>query len=69
MKNQTKAKVPIENKMLLTVNEAAEYSNIGTSKIREMANRARCPFVFHNGSRVLIKRKEFESFISNQIEI
>ena len=55
--------VPIWEKMTLTPEEAAEYSNIGVNKIRSMADEPHCPFVVFVGNRKLIKRKEFEKYI------
>ena len=52
--------VPIWKKMNLTVEEASEYSGIGTSKIKELSNSEDCPFVLWNGAKRLIKRKQFE---------
>jgi len=62
-------RVPIYEKMNLTIKEAAEYSNIGEHKIREMVARLNCPFKLYVGKKVLIKRLEFEKYISSQIEI
>lgn len=64
-----KPKVEIKDKLNLTLEEAAAYSNIGINKIREMANCPKCSFVIYVGKKRLIKRKEFEKFIENQIEI
>lgn len=62
--------IPIWEKMNLTLEEAAAYSNIGINKLRKMTNDPRCSFVLWNGNRnKLIKRKEFEKFISSQISI
>lgn len=59
------AKVPIDRKIALTKFEAAEYSNIGINKIETMLREPNCPFVLHVGSnKKLVKRKEFEEFIS-----
>lgn len=57
-------KVPIPQKLTLTIREAAEYSNIGINHIAKMLNDPYCPFVLFNGNRKLVKRKEFEEFIS-----
>lgn len=62
-------KVPISEKMNLTIEEASEYSNIGINKLYELTNQAGCTFVLWIGKKRLIKRKEFEKFISNSIEI
>lgn len=57
-------KVPIYHKLNLTIREAAEYSNIGINHISKMLNDPYCTFVLFNGNRKLVKRKEFEEFIS-----
>ena len=62
-------KVPIPQKMALTIKEAAEYSNIGINKIDSMLRAPNCPFVLFVGSKKLVKRREFEEFISNQLVI
>ena len=61
--------IPIWEKLTLTLSEAAEYSNIGINKIREMSNNPRCDFVIYVGKKRLMKRKEFEKFISENIEL
>ena len=58
--------VPIWEKMTLTPEEAAAYSNIGVNKIRAMADEPMCPFVIFTGRGRLIKRKEFEKYISSR---
>lgn len=65
----SKKSVPIWQKLNLTLEEAAEYSNIGMNKIRELTKQKRCPFVIYIGRKKLIKRKEFEKYLENQIEI
>lgn len=64
-----KVNVPIWEKLLLTKEEAAEYSHIGTSRLDKLLKEPLCPFVFFNGNKKLIKRKEFEKFISENLEI
>ena len=62
--------VPIWQKATLTVEEAAAYSNIGITKLYEITNNPICCFVLHVGNRKrLIKRKEFEKYLSQSIEI
>lgn len=67
--NEAMNTVPIWEKLTLTIDEAAEYSNIGINKIRELSNNPRCNFVIFVGKRRLIKRKEFEKFISENVEL
>ena len=61
--------VEIKDKLNLTLEEAAVYSNIGQNKIEEMAKRPNCPFVLYIGRRRLIKRKEFEKNLEKVIEL
>lgn len=62
-------KVPIHLKMTLTTREAAEYSNIGINKIDSMLRSPNCPFVLYVGTKKLVKRREFERFISDRVAI
>lgn len=64
-----KYEIPIWEKVTLTVEEAAAYSNIGINKLEEMPIMPRCPFVLYIGRKKLIKRKEFEQYISSIIEL
>lgn len=61
--------VPIWEKVMLTKEEASEYSHIGINKLEELTRNPRCPFVISVGRKKLIKRKEFEQYISDNIEI
>lgn len=61
--------VPIWEKLALTKEEASEYSHIGINKLEELLRNPRCPFVISVGRKKLIKRKEFEQYISDNIEI
>lgn len=69
LEEQKKQTVPIESKVTLTIKEATEYSNIGINKIESLLRTPRCPFVLYVGKKKLVKRKEFERFISENIEI
>ena len=71
MMNETAIKetVPIYKKMTLTIREAAEYSNIGINKIDSMLKEPNCPFVLFVGTKKLVKRKEFEAFISEHLVV
>jgi excisionase family DNA binding protein len=62
--------IPIWEKIMLTVEEASEYSNIGINKIQSMLNEPGCTFVFFVGKgKRLVKRKEFEKYIEKTREI
>ncbi|MEE3492721.1 excisionase [Ruminococcus sp.] len=56
--------IPIWKKLLLTPKEASAYSNIGINRIVEMLRSPYCTFAIRKESRTLVKRKEFEEYIS-----
>ncbi|MCR5098407.1 MAG: hypothetical protein K6B14_05615 [Lachnospiraceae bacterium] len=65
-----KIRVPIWEKQNLTVEEAAEYSNIGQNKLRAMMGDPMCTFSLKVGSgKTLINRKKFDDFIAKKMEI
>ena len=47
----------------------AAYSNIGINKIDSLLRTPNCPFVLYVGTKKLVKRKEFEQFISQKLII
>ena len=59
----------LDKKLLLTKYEAAAYSNIGINKIEAMLRTPNCPFVLYIGTKKLVKRKEFEEYISQKTVI
>lgn len=61
--------VPIYHKITLTIEEAADLSNIGINRIDAMLRKPNCPFVLFVGKKKLVKRKEFEEFISKSLYI
>lgn len=64
-----KETVPIKDKLNLTIEEAAAYSNIGINKLRSMADDPSCPFVLYIGKRRVIKRREFERYLEKAVEV
>ena len=61
--------VPIGEKFMLTIKEAAPYYNIGQKKLRRMAEDHLGVFSVYSGNRYLIIRPKFEEFILNSSEI
>ena len=61
--------LPIDRKYLLSIPEAAEYTNIGQNKINELLKEPRCSFVLFVGKKKLVKRTEFENWLSDHIEL
>ena len=64
-----KVNVPIYEKAALTIEEAAEYSNIGQNRLIALLQEPRCTFVLYVGKKKLVKRREFEQFISRSVQI
>ena len=64
-----KNKIPFWEKRNLTLEEASKYFNIGVNRIRRITDRNNCPFVLWVGSKRLIKRKEFENYLSREYSI
>lgn len=62
-------RIPIPQKVTLTIPEAAEYTNIGINKIASLLRQPNCTFVLYVGTKKLVKRREFEQFISKQLII
>ena len=61
--------VPIWEKSNLTLEEAAAYSGIGISKLRELTSEQNCRFVLWVGNRRLIKRRLFDQYIEQEYSI
>jgi len=53
----------------MTIKEAAAYSNIGINRIEELLKQPKCNFVLYVGNKKLVKRKEFEQYISKSVEV
>ena len=61
--------VPITEKILLTLEEAALLTGIGQNKLREISNGNNCPFVLWNGSKRMFKREKLVSFLNTVFSI
>ena len=57
--------IPIWRKASMTVEEAARYSNIGESKIRELCKDPLLKISFQVGRKILIKRAAFDDYLNN----
>lgn len=68
-RKQKKYEVPIWERTLLTIDEAAAYFNIGTHTIREITDKPDCKSVLWVGNKRMIKRKPFEEYLMKQYSI
>lgn len=64
-----KLMVPIWEKELLSVKEAAAYFGIGENKLRELTDNPDCQSVLWVGSKRLIKREKMKKYLSDIDEI
>lgn len=72
MSDVVSKQIPIWEKYLLTIKEASEYFNIGENKMYRIVNEyleSDYKFVVQNGSRTMINRKKFESFLNELTSI
>ena len=56
--------VPVGEKYMLTIKEAAAYFNIGIKKMRRLAEDNLGSFAVYSGNRYLIIRSKFEIFLN-----
>ena len=68
-KGGLKKQLPINERYMLTIKEAASYFNIGTKKLRRIAEDNLGTIAVFCGNRFLIVRPKFEEFILNSSEI
>ena len=61
--------VPLWEKSNLTLDEAAQYFNIGTHKLKEISNSDDCTFVLWVGTKRLIKRVLLEKYLETVYSI
>lgn len=57
-----KAETPLWEKQWLTIEEAAVYSGIGRGKLRELSNKAGCPFAIWMGNKIHIVREKLDKY-------
>lgn len=61
--------VPVNEKYMLSINEAAQYFNIGVKKMRRLAEDNLGVFAVYSGNRYLIIRCKFEEFLQKTSSI
>ena len=58
-------KLALNEKYMLSINEAGAYLNIGVKKMRRLAEDNLRTFAVYSGNRYLIMRTKFEEFLQN----
>ena len=69
MNAESNEALPVSEKYMLTIKEAAAYFNIGIKKLRRIAEDNLGTVAVYCGNRFLIIRPKFEEFILNSSEI
>lgn len=59
--------IPVNQKVLLTINEAAEYIGIGHTALRKYLDGKENEFCVRVGNRRLVKREKLEQHIKNNV--
>ena len=68
-KRRMRTEVPIYQKGLLTLEEAAEYTGLGVNKLRSMSNGEDCPFVLWNWTKRMFKRRKLDAYLDDAYSI
>ena len=61
--------VPVWEKSMLTLKEAAQYFGIGINKLRELTDAENCPYVLFVGNKRMIKRRALDTYLEQAFSI
>ena len=61
--------VPISERALLTIYEAADYTGIGINRLRRLAERRDTNLIIWVGSRKMFKRKKLDEYLENAYSV
>jgi len=61
--------VPVSDRCLLTLEEAAAYTGIGVNKLRVMSDHESCEYVIWVGSRRMFKRKKLDEYLEKAYSV
>ena len=64
-----KREVPIWERVLLTINEASDYTGIGAYRLRMLADKPNSNLIIWVGSKKMFKRKKLDEYLENSISI
>ena len=69
MGSRRKREVPIWERSLLTLEEAADYTGIGINRLRIFAQTPNNDMVFYVGTKKMIKRKKLDEYLDKTISM
>ena len=64
-----KREVPIWERSLLTITEAADYTGIGTDTLRALADTRNSNLILWVRGRKMFKRKRLDEYLENAVSI
>ncbi len=68
-KDEKREAVPVWERTLLTLEEAAAFTGIGINKLRTMSDDPSCEYVVWVGNRRMLKRKKLEDFLDKAYSV
>ena len=64
-----KREVPIWERTLLTINEAADYSGVAVYRLRRIAEKPGCNLIVWVGAKKMYKRRKLDEYLENAVSI
>lgn len=59
--------IPYNQRYGLSLNEASIYFGIGKTRLKEiLSNDNEAKYMFKNGNKIIVKRQEFENYLTQQ---
>jgi hypothetical protein len=69
MSVQIESREALDQKPLLTLREAAQYTGVGINRLRTMSNEPGCDYVLFIGSKRMFKRELLMQFLTQAYSI
>jgi hypothetical protein len=69
MSVQIESREVLDQKPLLTLREAAQYTGVGINRLRTMSNEPGCDYVLFIGSKRMFKRELLMQFLTQAYSI
>ncbi len=69
MSVQIESREVLDQKPLLTLREAAQYTGVGINRLRTMSNEPGCDYVLFIGNKRMFKRELLMQFLSRAYSI
>ena len=64
-----KHEVPIWERSLLTISEAADYTGLGVNTLRRLAQKRNSNLIVWVGSHKMFKRRKLDEYLDNAVSL